>query len=73
MDSDTVYLEASKHKGVVNNIEAAERLLHEATAPILIVLSTQAVGRDHARKLRHLSAAAFRKGCVLVCDDADLQ
>lgn len=72
MDNDTVYREASKHKVVASSIEAAERLLREATAPMLVVLSPHAVGREHLPKIRRLSAAALRKGCVLVTDPSDL-
>lgn len=72
MDSNTVYREASKNKVVANSIEAAERRLREATAPMLIALSPHAAGYEHLPKIRRLSAAAFRKGCVLVTGESNL-
>lgn len=72
MDHKKVYLEASKHKVIVRSINAAALRLREATEPMLIVLSRHAVGREHARELRRLSAQAFRKGCILSCHEADL-
>jgi CO dehydrogenase/acetyl-CoA synthase epsilon subunit len=66
-----LYVTASKMPPVTAvDIEDADRMVSEATEPLIVVLPTLAIGREHRERVRKLASTALEKGVILRYDEA---
>lgn len=66
-----LYVAASKNSPITAaGIEDAERQVSEAMEPVIVVLPTLAVGREHRERVVKLASTALEKGVILRYDEA---